>query len=100
MFLCDVSSDADIDAVFIRFDQEFGGLDFVVHGAAFALRDELFGSFLDISRDGFRVALDVLVYSLIALAKRAVRTFGPDGLFGLLASSTAIIAVSFVSATA
>jgi hypothetical protein len=33
------------------------------------------------------------------LAKRAVRTFGPDGLFGLLASSTAIIAVAFVSAT-
>lgn len=69
---CDVSSDSDIDAVFTRVDQEFGGLDFVVHGAAFAPRDELIGSFLDTSRDGFRVALDVSAYSLIALAKRAV----------------------------
>ena len=35
---CDVSSDTEIDAVFARIDQEFGGLDFVVHGAAFAPR--------------------------------------------------------------
>jgi enoyl-[acyl-carrier protein] reductase I len=68
---CDVSSDADIDAVFARVDQEFGGLDFVVHGAAFAPREELLGSFLNTSRDGFRIALDVSAYSLIALARGA-----------------------------
>ena len=33
---CDVTSDAEIDAVFAKIGQEFGGLDFVVHGAAFA----------------------------------------------------------------
>src|SRR6187399_928342 len=38
---CDVASDQDIASVFERIDQEFGGLDFVVHGAAFALREEL-----------------------------------------------------------
>jgi enoyl-[acyl-carrier protein] reductase I len=69
---CDVSSDTEIDAVFARIDQEFGGLDFVVHGAAFAPRDELLSPFIDTSRDGFRLALDVSAYSLIALARRAV----------------------------
>jgi enoyl-[acyl-carrier protein] reductase I len=69
---CDVSSDAEIDAVFARLDQEFGGLDFVVHGAAFAPRDEMLSPFLNTSRDGFRVALDVSAYSLIPLARGAL----------------------------
>jgi enoyl-[acyl-carrier protein] reductase I len=69
---CDVSSDAEIDAVFAKIDQEFGGLDFVVHGAAFAPRDELLAPFVNTSREGFRMALDISAYSLIALANRAV----------------------------
>lgn len=69
---CDVALDADIDALFATIDQEFGGLDFVVHGAAFAPRDELLAPFVDTSRDGFRVTMDISAYSLIALAKRAV----------------------------
>ena len=69
---CDVSSDAEIDTVFAKIDQEFGGLDFVVHGAAFAPRDELVSPFLNTSRDGFRTALDISAYSLIALARGAV----------------------------
>jgi enoyl-[acyl-carrier protein] reductase I len=68
---CDVTSDLDIDAVFGRIDQEFGGLDFLVHGAAFASRDELVAPFVNTSREGFRLALDVSAYSLIALARRA-----------------------------
>jgi enoyl-[acyl-carrier protein] reductase I len=68
---CDVASDADIDAVFARLDQELGGLDFLVHGAAFAPRDELTAPFVNTSREGFRTALDVSTYSLIALARRA-----------------------------
>jgi len=69
---CDVSSDAEIDTVFAKIDQEFGGLDFVVHGAAFAPRDELVSPFLNTSREGFRMALDISAYSLIALARGAV----------------------------
>jgi enoyl-[acyl-carrier protein] reductase I len=69
---CDVSSDADIDAVFSRIDQEFGGLDFVVHGAAFAPREELSAPFSNTSRDGFKTALDISAYSLIALARGAL----------------------------
>ena len=69
---CDVSSDAEIDSVFAKVDQEFGGLDFVVHGAAFANREELSQPFSLTTRDGFRIALDISAYSLIALARGAV----------------------------
>ena len=69
---CDVSSDAEIDAVFARIDQEFGGLDFVVHGAAFAPREELSAPFSNTTRDGFKTALDISAYSLIALTRGAL----------------------------
>jgi len=69
---CDVSSDAEIAAVFEKVDQEFGGLDFLVHGAAFAPRDELEAPFVHTSRDGFRVTMDVSAYSLIALTRGAL----------------------------
>jgi enoyl-[acyl-carrier protein] reductase I len=68
---CDVASDGDIDAVFAKVDQEFGGLDFLVHGAAFAMRDDLVSPFTNTTREGFRVALDISAYSLIALARGA-----------------------------
>jgi len=68
---CDVTSDDDIKAVFERLGAEFGALDFVVHGAAFAPPAELEGAFLDTSREGFRTALDISAYSLIALARGA-----------------------------
>jgi len=68
---CDVTSDEEIAAVFSRIEQEFGGLDFVVHGAAFAPREELEASFLNTSRSGFRTTLDISAYSLIALARGA-----------------------------
>jgi enoyl-[acyl-carrier protein] reductase I len=69
---CDVSSDAEIDAVFARIDHEFGGLDFVVHGAAFAPREELSAPFSNTTRDGFKIALDISAYSLIALTRGAL----------------------------
>jgi enoyl-[acyl-carrier protein] reductase I len=69
---CDVASDADIDAVCARIDQEFGGLDFVVHGAAFAQREELSQPFSATTREGFRIALDISAYSLIALTRGAL----------------------------
>ena len=68
---CDVTSDSDIESVFSHVDREFGGLDFLVHGAAFALREELSSPFVNTTREGFRVALDISAYSLIALARAA-----------------------------
>jgi len=76
---CDVSSDADIAAVFEKVDQEFGGLDFLVHGAAFAPREELEAPFVNTSRDGFRVTMDISAYSLIALTRGALPLFEKRG---------------------
>ena len=66
---CDVTSDSDIENVFARVDQEFGGLDFIVHGAAFATRDDLLAPFTNTTREGFKTALDISAYSLIALTR-------------------------------
>ena len=76
---CDVSSDAEIATVFEKLDQEFGRLDFVVHGTAFALREELEGPFVNTTREGFRVALDISAYSLIALTRAAMPLFEKSG---------------------
>ena len=69
---CDVSSDAEIASVFEKVEQEFGSLDFVVHGAAFAPREELEAPFVNTTRDGFRIAMDISAYSLIALTRAAM----------------------------
>jgi len=66
---CDVSSDDQITELAATIDREFGGLDFVVHGAAFAPAPELSNPFVQTSREGFRIALDVSAYSLIALTR-------------------------------
>ena len=71
---CDVTSDQQIADVFTRVGQEFGGLDFLVHGAACAPREELAAGFpfVQTSRAGFNLTLDVSAYSLIALARGAL----------------------------
>jgi enoyl-[acyl-carrier protein] reductase I len=76
---CDVTSDADIDNVLSAIDREHGRLDFLVHGVAFAGREELSRPFYETSRDGFRTALDVSVYSLVALTRRAVPLLEKSG---------------------
>jgi enoyl-[acyl-carrier protein] reductase I len=68
---CDVTNDDQIADVFAILDRDFGGLDFLVHGAAFAPRQALDEPFLQTSRDAFRQALDVSAYSLVALARGA-----------------------------
>lgn len=67
----DVTSDADLDAVFEKVKAKYGRLDVLVHAVAYANREDLDGRFIDISRDGFKLALDISAYSLIAMAKRA-----------------------------
>jgi enoyl-[acyl-carrier protein] reductase I len=68
---CDVSSDQQIAELGRALDKEFGGLDVLVHGAAFARPEELKAPFSQTSREGFRIALDVSAYSFIALAREA-----------------------------
>ena len=76
---CDVASDTQITDVMASVAREFGGLDFLVHGAAFAPREEITSAFLNTSRDGFRIALDVSAYSLIALARGAAPLMATRG---------------------
>ncbi|MBI3899383.1 MAG: enoyl-ACP reductase [Gammaproteobacteria bacterium] len=66
----DVASDEQIDSAFARLREHWDGLDIIVHSVAFALREELSGSFVDtVTREGFRLAHDISSYSLAALAK-------------------------------
>jgi enoyl-[acyl-carrier protein] reductase I len=68
---CDVTNDEQLDALFVEIDRAHGGLDFLVHGAAYALREDLAAPFVQTSREGFRLALEVSAYSLVTLARRA-----------------------------
>jgi enoyl-[acyl-carrier protein] reductase I len=68
---CDVQSDDQIRAVMEKWRVEQGGIDVLVHALAFARREDLDGSFVDTSREGFALALDVSAYSLVALVRAA-----------------------------
>jgi enoyl-[acyl-carrier protein] reductase I len=68
---CDVSRDDDIAAAFAHLKDAWGSIDSVVHAVAFAPRDELKGRFVDTTRAGFQLALDVSAFSLVAIAKAA-----------------------------
>jgi enoyl-[acyl-carrier protein] reductase I len=70
----DVQSDADIERVFARWGESNDHLDILVHALAFAKREDLSGGFVETSRDGFALAMDVSAYSLVAIA-RAARTY-------------------------
>ncbi len=76
---CDVTSDEQMDEVFATLDRELGRLDVLVHSVAFARREELEGEFRKTSREGWRVALEISAYSLVALANRAVPLMEKEG---------------------
>jgi len=71
-FQCDVSSDAEIEALFAQLRETYGTIHTLVHAVAFAPPDEIKNDFLLTSREGFRIAHDVSVYSLIAVTRAAV----------------------------
>jgi enoyl-[acyl-carrier protein] reductase I len=70
-FMCDVSRDEDIDRLFAQLTEKYGKLDILVHSVAFAPAEELRGDFINTTREGFRMAHDISVYSLIALSRAA-----------------------------
>ncbi|MGE0488501.1 MAG: enoyl-ACP reductase FabI [Vulcanimicrobiota bacterium] len=75
---CDVNDDQQIAAVCETLKSSWGKLDFLVHAVAFAQREDLQGRFADTSREGFRTALEVSAYSLVALS-RAVAPLMTEG---------------------
>lgn len=68
---CDVSKEDELESLFQKIRNQWGGLDILIHSVAFANREDLEGRFIQTSREGFRVAMDVSVYSLIALSRLA-----------------------------
>jgi len=89
---CDVTSDDEIDAVYDAIAAKFGGIDFLVHGTAFAEREDLARPFYETSRAGFAKALDISAYSLVALARRAVPMMEARG-------GGSIVTLSYLGAT-
>ena len=76
---CDVSRDEDITSLGEAMGSQVEGLDFVVHGAAFAPRESLSAPFIETSREAFRIALDVSAYSLVALARAVAPLMASKG---------------------
>ncbi|HUQ71712.1 MAG TPA: enoyl-ACP reductase [Planctomycetaceae bacterium] len=71
VFPCDVQNDADLDGAFAKAKEVFGEIDFVVHSIAYAPIDDLKGPVYAASRDGFKQAMDISVYSFMAVCHRA-----------------------------
>ena len=69
---CDVSRDEDLVSLAQGIKSQLGGLDFVVHSVAYALREELDGDFINTSREGYRIAQEISSYSLTATARHLV----------------------------
>jgi enoyl-[acyl-carrier protein] reductase I len=78
-FQCDVSNDSEIEALFAALKEKYGKIHTLVHAVAYAPAGDLRGDFLNTSRDGFRIAMDVSVYSLIAVTRAAVPIMDEGG---------------------
>lgn len=76
---CDVSSDEDIERLFGWIKTEFGVLHGLVHAIAFAKSEDLKDSFLNTSREGFRVAMDISAYSMVAVCRHAAQLMTEGG---------------------
>ncbi len=79
MVPADVTNDEEMDKAFAMIADKWGKIDFLVHAIAFAGKDELQGSFVEnTTREGFRRAMDISVFSFVDAAKRASAIM-PDG---------------------
>ncbi|MBI5484198.1 MAG: enoyl-ACP reductase [Deltaproteobacteria bacterium] len=68
---CNVTSDDDIAAVFSELGEIWDGVDIIIHAVAFANKEELKGTILNTTREGFATAMDISVYSFIGIMKEA-----------------------------
>lgn len=88
-FPCDVSKDEDLASSARAVGEQWGGLDILVHAVAFANRDDLQGRYIDTSREGFSLAMDISAYSLVALC----RHFEP-----LMAPGSSVLTLTYYGA--
>jgi len=78
-FQCDLSSDSEIDQLFAQLKERYGRLDAIAHCVAFAPADAMHGDFLNTSREAFRIAHDVSVYTLVAITRAAAPLMSEGG---------------------
>jgi enoyl-[acyl-carrier protein] reductase I len=78
-FMVDFQEDDQLERLASEVSDRFGKIDFLVHSAAFANRDDLAGRFIDTSRDGFKMALEVSCFSLVRLCKVLEPVMNEDG---------------------
>ena len=76
---CDVQKDEDLDRVFAAAKETYGKLDFVLHSIAYAPTTDLKGNVYDVTRDGFKLSMEISVYSLLAITRRAKDLLNPGG---------------------
>ena len=76
---CDVTSEEQIDGVFAQIEKDFGRLDIMIHSIAYARREDLEGEYRKTSLEGWRIALEVSAYSLVALSNRAATMMEKEG---------------------
>ncbi len=86
----DFSVESELEALVETVKERFGTIDFLVHSAAYAKKEDLQGRFIETSRDGFSLALDISAYSLIRICKY---------LEPVLADDASVMAMSFLGAT-
>lgn len=89
-FTVDFSYDDQLDALRDAVAARYGTIDFLVHSAAFAKKEDLQGRFIETSRDGFALAMDVSAYSLVALCR---------ALEPVLADDASVMAMSYLGST-
>jgi enoyl-[acyl-carrier protein] reductase I len=78
-FMCDVSSDEQITKLFDELRSRYEKLQGVVHSVAFAPPEDMKGEFINTTREGFRIAHDISVYSLVAVARAAAPLMNDGG---------------------
>lgn len=89
-FIVDFQNDDELDALRDGLKAEYGTIDFLVHSAAYAKREDLAGRFIDTSREGFALALDISSYSLVKLCQV---------LEPILNDDASVMAISYLGST-
>jgi enoyl-[acyl-carrier protein] reductase I len=77
IYPCDVSRDEEVQATFDQVKKDFGRIQLLMHSVAFAPKAALEGRFVDTSREAFRVALDISVFSMVSLSQAALPLLDP-----------------------
>ena len=75
---CDVTNDEQLDNLFETAEKELGTLDFVIHSVAYAPKETFLAPFYQVSREDWKIAMDVSAYSLVAISSRS-KEIMPNG---------------------